>query len=255
MTNIVSRCPCSRQFCYICGTRWGKCHCPLWTEADFHARAEEIAQLREAVGIAANGPQVPQYHPHREPWNFGPGLFPNHAGGINLYEDQIRAGFQQALPPFAAHQPYVNPYRPPPRPPAAQAPAPAPAPAPAQRPAVTPPRLINTARGPPQAQFLATPAQVVANQTLSQQLCEHSVLWKMFNRTNVGQHCSKCDNKKSGRTWRCQCGLELCSGCLLKQKEFQVHGDLLSRIYGPYANDRNWFTSQQLRWLRRSSTR
>ena len=36
------RCPCSAEFCYVCGLKWKTCKCPLWDESRLLLRANEV---------------------------------------------------------------------------------------------------------------------------------------------------------------------------------------------------------------------
>jgi hypothetical protein len=36
------RCPCSAQFCYLCGLKWKTCRCDLWDESRLLLRANEV---------------------------------------------------------------------------------------------------------------------------------------------------------------------------------------------------------------------
>jgi hypothetical protein len=151
------------------------------------------------------------------------------------------------VPSAPARPPTVQP--PPPQIPPQQQPAPRPVPTRPKRPSI-----LNT--GSAVNPHQPTPDHIAANQAISQGLCEHpGPLWRDSQRTEVGNHCSKCSRKKSGRTWRCECGLELCSGCILNKPGFKVDKRLVECILGDNAHDGNIYTGAQRRFLTRNLRR
>ncbi|KAH8928427.1 hypothetical protein BT69DRAFT_1212814 [Atractiella rhizophila] len=55
-------CLCKNEFCYHCGSRWGTCHCPLWSEDRLVERAEEQVRVQRA----RDRDPTPQPQPHAE---------------------------------------------------------------------------------------------------------------------------------------------------------------------------------------------
>ena len=52
LTNLITRCRCGYQFCYLCGGKWKTCTCENWQERRLLEREGEIQETPGLIGQA-----------------------------------------------------------------------------------------------------------------------------------------------------------------------------------------------------------